>query len=227
MILSVKSKTQLKKNSIELLVNEIFFSIQGESTLVGIPTVFIRFTGCPLRCKYCDTAYAFNEGKKMSIDHIISEVSQYKTKYITVTGGEPLAQRGCVKLLDRLYSEGFQVSLETSGAISLEKVDERIIKIMDIKTPCSGEESKNRFTNLSYLTKKDEIKFVICNRHDYEWAISLLDKYNMTNICKILFSAEHKSLEPKILAEWVLKDKLEVRLQLQLHKYIWGDEKGK
>lgn len=211
----------------ELRINEIFFSIQGESTRVGLPTIFIRLTGCPLRCRYCDTAYAFHDGEKMSIESIIQSISQYRAKHVTVTGGEPLAQRTCHELLSRLCDEGFRVSLETSGAINLEKVDERVMKIMDIKTPGSTEEDKNKFENINYLNLQDQIKFVICNRADYDWSKRKLIEYNLTDICEVLFSPEHESLNPTELADWILEDKLNVRLQLQIHKYLWGNIKGK
>lgn len=211
----------------ELRINEIFFSIQGESTKVGLPTIFIRLTGCPLRCRYCDTAYAFHDGEKMSIDTIIQNISQYRTKHVTVTGGEPLAQRSCHELLARLCDEGFHVSLETSGAIDIANVDERVMKIMDIKTPGSTEDDKNKFENLTHLTDNDQIKFVICNRSDYEWSKQKLIELNMTDICEVLFSPEHESLNPTDLADWILEDKLNVRLQVQLHKYLWGNVPGK
>ena len=211
----------------ELRINEIFHSIQGESTRVGLPTTFIRLTGCPLRCRYCDTAYAFHEGEKMTIDSIIQSISQYRAKHVTVTGGEPLAQRTCHELLSRLCDEGFLVSLETSGAISLEKVDERVMKVMDIKTPGSTEEDKNKYDNLKYLNQQDQIKFVICNRSDYDWAKQKLIEHNLIDICEILFSPEHESLNPTDLAGWILEDKLNVRLQLQIHKFLWGNVPGK
>ena len=211
----------------ELRINEIFFSIQGESTKAGLPTIFIRLTGCPLRCRYCDTAYAFHDGDKMSIDRIIQDISQFRTKNVTVTGGEPLAQRSCNELLSRLCDEGYHVSLETSGAIDVTNVDERVMKIMDIKTPGSTEDSKNKFENLAHLSNKDQIKFVICNRSDYEWSKQKLNEMNVLDICEVLFSPEHNSLNPTDLANWILDDKLNVRLQLQIHKYLWGDTPGK
>lgn len=216
-----------QQNQTELRINEIFFSIQGESTKVGLPTIFIRLTGCPLRCRYCDTAYAFHDGEKMSIDSIIQNISQYRAKHITVTGGEPLAQRSCHELLARLCDEGFQVSLETSGAIDVANVDERVIKIMDIKTPSSTEEDKNKFENLAYLTQQDQLKLVICNRSDYDWSKQKIIELNLTDICEVLFSPEHEALSPTDLADWMLEDKLNVRLQVQLHKYLWGNIPGK
>jgi 7-carboxy-7-deazaguanine synthase len=211
----------------ELRINEIFFSIQGESTKAGLPTIFIRLTGCPLRCRYCDTAYAFHDGEKMSIDSIIQDTSQYRAKHVTVTGGEPLAQRSCHELLARLCDEGFHVSLETSGTIDLANVDERVMKIMDIKTPGSTEDDKNNFENLTHITDNDQIKFVICNKSDYEWSKQKLIELNLTDICEVLFSPEHDSLKPADLANWILADKLNVRLQVQLHKYLWGNVPGK
>ena len=215
-----------QQEQIELRINEIFFSIQGESVKVGLPTIFIRLTGCPLRCGYCDTAYAFHDGEKMSIDSIIKTIGQYRAKHVTVTGGEPLAQRHCHELLARLCDEGFHVSLETSGAISVANVDERVMKIMDIKTPGSSEENKNKYENIAQLNQIDQIKFVICNRHDYDWAKQKMNEYKLTDICEVLFSPEHESLDPADLANWILEDKLNVRLQLQVHKYLWGNAKG-
>lgn len=211
----------------ECRVNEIFFSLQGESIKVGLPTIFIRLTGCPLRCTYCDTAYAFHEGEKMTIDAIIQDISQYRTKHVTVTGGEPLAQKTCHELLARLCDEGYQVSLETSGAIDVANVDERVMKIMDIKTPASSEAKKNNFNNIAHLTNKDQIKFVISDRTDYEWSKQKMNEFKLADICEVLFSPEHETLSPTDLADWILKDKLNVRLQVQLHKYLWGNIPGK
>jgi len=216
-----------QQTQVDLRINEIFFSIQGETIKVGLPTIFIRLTGCPLRCRYCDTAYAFHDGEKMSIDAIIQDISQYRAKHVTVTGGEPLAQRSCFELLARLCDEGFHVSLETSGAIDVANVDERVMKIMDIKTPGSTEQDKNRFENLNHITDNDQIKFVICNRSDYEWSKQKIMELNLTDICEILFSPEHESQNPADLADWILEDKLNVRLQVQLHKYLWGNIPGK
>ncbi len=213
--------------SSELRINEIFFSLQGESTKVGLPTIFIRLTGCPLRCQYCDTAYAFHEGNKISIDSIIQDISQYRAKHVTVTGGEPLAQRSCHELLARLCDEDFQVSLETSGAIDISNVDERVMKIVDIKTPASEEENKNKFENLAYLNMSDQLKFVICKRTDYEWAKQKINELKLTDYCEVLFSPEHESQNPTDLANWILEDNLNVRMQLQLHKYLWGNVPGK
>jgi 7-carboxy-7-deazaguanine synthase len=211
----------------ECRINEIFFSIQGESTKVGLPTVFIRLTGCPLRCSYCDTAYAFHDGEKMTVDAIIQNISQYRAKHVTVTGGEPLAQKSCHELLARLCDEGFLVSLETSGAIDVANVDDRVIKIMDIKTPGSSEETKNNFANLTHITPKDQIKFVISDRPDYEWSKQKINEFNLSDLCEVLLSPEHEAISPTDLAEWMLEDKLNVRLQVQLHKYLWGNVPGK
>ncbi len=213
--------------STELRINEIFYSIQGESTKVGLPTIFIRLTGCPLRCRYCDTAYAFHSGEKMTIDSIIQSISQYRARHVTVTGGEPLAQKSCLELLSRLCDEGFDVSLETSGALDISHVDQRVMKIMDIKTPSSTEESKNRYENIKCLHHPDQIKFVICNRHDYDWTKQKLLEYNLTDICEVLLSPEHEAISAADLADWILEDRLAVRLQVQLHKYLWGNTPGR
>ena len=219
---SAQSKAQA-----ELRINEIFFSIQGESVKVGLPTVFIRLTGCPLRCSYCDTTYAFHDGKKMSFDKIIRDISQYCSKHVTVTGGEPLAQKACYKFLERLCDEGFYVSLETSGAIDIAHVDERVMKIMDIKTPGSTEASKNKYDNFTYISSKDQIKFVIRDRNDYQWTMRKICEFNLTKKCEVLLSPEHESLNSTELAEWILEDKLNVRLQIQLHKYLWDNAPGR
>lgn len=212
-----------------LRITEIFFSLQGESLTVGQPTVFIRLTGCPLRCVYCDTAYAFHGGKKLSIDDILSEVAKIgiESGYVTVTGGEPLAQPGCKDLLSKLCDLNYKVSLETSGAISLENVDPRVMKVMDLKTPASKEDKKNKYENLKFLNKNDQIKIVICNRDDYEWAKNLVKQKELDKYCEVLFSPEHTGLNPTDLANWIIEDKLAIRFQFQLHKFLWGDLKGK
>ena len=217
----------IEKKEVELTINEIFFSIQGESSRIGLPTIFIRLTGCPLRCQYCDTEYAFYEGKKMRISSILNKIKKYHAKYVTVTGGEPLAQKSCSKLLTKLCNSGYDVSLETSGAINVCNVDKRVKKIIDIKTPGSTEENKNKFVNLKYLTTRDEIKFVICNQSDYVWAKKNIIERNMANICEIIFSPAYESIKPRDLANWILEDQLNVRMQVQLHKYLWGDQPGK
>jgi 7-carboxy-7-deazaguanine synthase len=227
MLPRAQADSPAQKQASELSINEIFFSIQGESTKVGLPTIFIRLSGCPLRCQYCDTAYAFHKGDKISINNIIESISQYQTKHVTVTGGEPLAQRACHELLSRLCDEKYQVSLETSGAIDISNVDKRVMKIVDIKTPASEEESKNKYENLKYLNKDDQIKFVICDQTDYEWSKQKLSELNLTGHCEVLFSPEHQTLNPTDLANWILEDNLNVRMQVQLHKYLWGNVPGK
>lgn len=210
-----------------LRITEIFYSLQGESNTVGIPTVFIRLTGCPLRCVYCDTAYAFTGGKKIALDAIINEVRQYRCRYVTVTGGEPLAQPNCLELMSQLLDNGYIVSLETSGALDVAQVDPRVIKVMDIKTPSSGELAKNRYENIRYLTPKDQVKFVIGNSEDYEWSKAALIEYKLTECCEILFSPVMGQQNPTELAEKILQDSLPVRFQIQLHKLLWDDAQGK
>ena len=210
-----------------LRITEIFYSLQGESNTVGLPTVFIRLTGCPLRCVYCDTAYAFSGGKKIAIDAVIAQAEQYGTRYITVTGGEPLAQPGCLELMTKLLDKGYSVSLETSGALDVSEVDSRVVKVMDLKTPSSGELSKNRYQNIDYLTAKDQVKLVIGNDEDYEWSKTILTEYELPNRCEILFSPVMGRQNPIELAEKILKDRLPVRFQLQLHKILWDDAQGK
>jgi 7-carboxy-7-deazaguanine synthase len=210
-----------------LRVNEIFFSLQGETGRIGLPTVFIRLTGCPLRCGYCDTEYAFSGGENMSISTILDKISSYQTRYITVTGGEPLAQRACLLLLTALCDEKCSVSLETSGALDISEVDTRVCKVMDIKTPGSGEMEKNHWANLDYLTSQDELKFVLCDETDYQWASEIIHKRRLNQICSILFSPVYGKLDPTILATWILRDHLQVRMQIQLHKLLWGEEIGR
>lgn len=210
-----------------LRITEIFYSLQGESNTVGLPTVFIRLTGCPLRCVYCDTAYAFSGGKKIAIDAIVEQAEQYGTRYITVTGGEPLAQPGCLELMTKLLDKGYSVSLETSGALDVSEVDPRVVKVMDLKTPGSGELSKNRYKNIDYLTLKDQVKFVIGDEQDYDWSKTVLTEYDLPNRCEILFSPVMGRQNPTELAEKILKDRLPVRFQLQLHKILWDDAQGK
>ncbi|MGZ8182787.1 MAG: 7-carboxy-7-deazaguanine synthase QueE [Methylobacter sp.] len=210
-----------------LRITEIFYSLQGESNTVGLPTVFIRLTGCPLRCIYCDTAYAFTGGKKIGIDAVVAQVEQYETKYITVTGGEPLAQPGCLQLMTKLLDKGYVVSLETSGALDVSEVDRRAVKVMDLKTPSSGELNRNRYQNIEHLTAKDQVKFVIGNDEDYDWSKAVLTEYDLPNRCQILFSPVMGQQNPTGLAEKILKDRLPVRFQLQLHKILWDDAQGK
>jgi 7-carboxy-7-deazaguanine synthase len=210
-----------------LRITEIFYSLQGESNAVGLPTVFIRLTGCPLRCVYCDTSYAFSGGKKIEIDAIVAQAEQYGTKYVTVTGGEPLAQPGCLELMTKLLDKGYIVSLETSGALDVSEVDPRVVKVMDLKTPSSAELSKNRYQNIDYLDSKDQVKFVIGNDEDYEWSKNVLAEYDLPNRCQILFSPVMGQKNPTTLAEKILRDRLPVRFQLQLHKILWDDAQGK
>jgi 7-carboxy-7-deazaguanine synthase len=210
-----------------LRITEIFYSLQGESNTVGLPTVFIRLTGCPLRCVYCDTEYAFTGGKKITIDEILAEVDSYGTSYVTVTGGEPLAQPGCLDLMTRLLDKGYTVSLETSGALDISKVDPRVIKVMDLKTPSSGELSRNLYQNIGFLNRKDQIKFVIGNEEDYAWSKTALNDYDLLARCQILFSPVMGQQDPTDLAEKILADRLPVRFQIQLHKLLWADARGK
>ena len=207
-------------------INEIFFSLQGESSRIGLPTVFIRLTGCPMRCNYCDTAYAFNGGENLTIHAILAKVASYKTQYITVTGGEPLAQRECLDLLTTLCDSSYKVSLETGGALSIKDVDPRVKVILDIKTPGSGEVKNYHWPNLNYLKAKDEIKLVITDHEDYLWAKNTIQEKNLLGNFDILFSPSFEQVESQDLAEWILKDQLPVRLQLQLHKIIWGQKPG-
>ena len=210
-----------------LRITEIFHSLQGEARTVGRPTVFVRLTGCPLRCQYCDTAYAFDGGKLLPLEGICAEVEKYGSKLVTVTGGEPLAQPNSKALMTMLCDNGFQVSLETSGAMPIEEVDERVSIVLDLKTPGSQECDKNCYENLAHLKTKDQIKFVICDRGDYEWSKAKLDQLNLRNkVSEILFSPSYDQLAASELAEWVLNDALDVRVQLQLHKVIWGIEPG-
>lgn len=210
-----------------LRVTEIFYSLQGETKTTGIPTVFVRLTGCPLRCQYCDTTYAFQGGTRYRIEDIILKVKKYKTNYVTLTGGEPLAQSACVKLLKCLCDESYTVSLETSGALDISGVDPRVIKIVDIKTPGSKEVEKNNWNNLAYLLPHDQLKFVICHFEDYEWAKEIIEHHRLFEYCHILFSPSYEELKACDLAEWILHDQLPVRLQIQLHKYLWGDIRGR
>ncbi|GAB6068722.1 7-carboxy-7-deazaguanine synthase QueE [Methylothermus subterraneus] len=210
-----------------LRVTEIFASLQGESRSQGWPTVFVRLTGCPLRCVWCDTAYAFHGGKRMSLAEILLQVEAFGLRHVTVTGGEPLAQRGCLELLAALTDRGFEVSLETSGALDISAVDERVIKVMDLKPPGSGEVGRNRLENLAFLSPKDQVKFVIADRNDYEWSKAMLKTHRLAERCEALFSPAAGRLEPRVLAEWILEDRLPVRFQVQLHKILWGEEPGR
>jgi 7-carboxy-7-deazaguanine synthase len=210
-----------------LRVTEIFYSLQGETSRVGLPTVFVRLTGCPLRCGYCDTEYAFEGGTTMAISAILREVAHYDTRYVTLTGGEPLAQKNCLALLAALCDREYSVSLETSGALDVSRVDSRVSKILDIKTPGSGEAQKNHWDNLEYLTPEDEIKFVICDETDYRWAREQLVERRLHTLCPVLFSPSYRDLPAAQLAEWILRDRLRVRMQIQLHKALWGEVPGR
>lgn len=208
-------------------ITEIFYSLQGETRTVGLPTVFVRLTGCPLRCGYCDTEYAFHGGQKMAISDIVAEVQRYNPRYVTVTGGEPLAQAACRELLTALCELNVEVSLETSGAMDISNIDPRVVRVMDLKTPASGELTKNCYSNIELLNSRDQVKFVICNRADYEWAVKQLTDHRLAQRCEVLFSPEHTNLQPAELAEWIIADNLPVRMQIQLHKYLWNDAQGR
>ena len=211
-----------------LRITEIFHSLQGESSSVGLPTVFIRLTGCPLRCHYCDTEYAFHGGEKRSLDDILNQVQSYNAQYVTVTGGEPLAQPDCLALLSLLCDKGYRVSLETSGAMSVEHVDTRVVKVLDLKTPASGESARNLYHNVDYLQRCDEVKFVICDQQDYLWARMKMDELKLTEkVDNVLFSPSFGQQDARALAEWILKDQLPVRFQMQLHKQLWNEETGR
>jgi len=210
-----------------LRITEIFHSLQGEADSVGIPTVFVRLTGCPLRCQYCDTAYAFEGGEWWELPAILERVRGFATRYVCVTGGEPLAQKGCLTLLTELCAAGLRVSLETSGAMELDQVDPRVIKVVDVKTPGSGEERRNRYAELQRLRPHDLVKFVICDRSDYEWSRAKLAELALPQGCTVLFSPSHEQLSARDLADWILEDRLPVRFQIQLHKYLWGNVPGR
>ena len=212
-------------NNMTLNITEIFYSLQGEAREVGIPTVFVRLTGCPLRCNYCDTAYAFKGNNPLSIEQILSEISKYKTHYVCVTGGEPMAQSNCLHLLDTLIDKGYKVSMETSGSIDISQVNKNVSIVMDLKTPSSTEQHQNRYENIPLLENKDQLKFVIASRSDFDWCCNILENYEI--LSGILFSPVYESLKPVELADWILEKQLNVRLQVQLHKLLWGDEKGK
>ena len=209
-----------------LRVTEIFHSIQGESRPIGCPTVFIRLTGCPLRCVWCDTEYSFTGGEWQSIEQILATTATYQTPYVCVTGGEPLAQPNCRHLLHALCEAGYDVSLETSGALDISGLDERVTVVMDIKPPASGESGKNRLENIRLLKTQDQVKFVIAGRADYEWSRALCAEYGLSDICSVLFSPSQQTQDARELAEWILADRLPVRFQVQLHKYLWGDSPG-
>ena len=210
-----------------LKITEIFRSLQGESSLVGWPTVFVRLTGCPLRCHYCDTAYAFHGGEWRTVEQVLQEVAGHEVRHVCVTGGEPLAQKSCHALLAGLCDAGYTVSLETSGAIDIGAVDPRVIRIVDVKTPGSGESARNRWENLPLLTARDEVKFVLCSREDYDWARGVVEEHRLTERCAVLFSHSHEQLPARELADWIVADRLPVRFQTQLHKALWGNTPGR
>jgi len=210
----------------KLRITEIFYSLQGEAATIGYPTVFVRLTGCPLRCSYCDSEYSFHGGEYIAIEDIISKVKSYKAQYVTVTGGEPLAQKQCKELLVRLADEGFNVSIETSGALSIEDIDTRVNTVMDIKGPSSNEMSKNLWSNINLLKPEDQVKFIIADRKDYDWSKMIVDQYQLTNKANVIFSPSFGKIAPNQLAQWILDDSLTVRFQIQLHKLLWDDVPG-
>ena len=210
-----------------LRISEIFYSLQGETRTSGLPTVFVRLTGCPLRCHYCDTAYAFSGGEIMPLEAILERVASYKPRYVCVTGGEPLAQPNCLPLLRELCDAGYEVSLETSGALDISDTDTRVSRVVDLKTPASGEMGRNLYENIGQLTRNDQVKFVICSREDYDWAVSKLIEYRLdARAGEVLFSPSHRQVDARALADWIVSDNLPVRLQLQLHKILWDDAPG-
>lgn len=209
-----------------LRISEIFYSIQGETRRIGLPTAFVRLTGCPLRCTYCDTSHAFTGGQNMSVAKILEQIAGYEPRYVTVTGGEPLAQKNSLLLLNALCESGYDVSLETSGALDIGAVDARVMRVLDIKTPASGEAEKNRWENLPLLTSHDEIKFVLCDENDYRWAKQIMSQHRLAEKCEVSFSPAQGLLNATQLAEWILRDHLAVRMQVQLHKILWGNAVG-
>lgn len=210
-----------------LRITEIFFSLQGESNTVGYPTVFVRLTGCPMRCSYCDTAYAFHGGEKYEISQVLKEVAKYSTKHVTVTGGEPLGQPECHDLMRILCDAGYQVSLETGGAMPIKEVDPRVYVVLDIKTPASNEEPNNKYENLAYVKTSDCLKFVICDERDYQWSKTMVAEQNLDKKCDVFFSPSAEQLNPTTLADWIVRDQIPVRMQIQLHKLLWANEAGR
>ncbi len=227
MIEATSARAERTAKADHLRVNEIFFSLQGEADTVGFPTVFVRLTGCPLRCRYCDTEYAFHAGEWLDLDAIVDQVREFKARFVCVTGGEPLAQPACPTLLSRLCDDGLRVSLETGGAIDIAAVDSRVTRVLDVKTPGSGEAHRNRLANFPQLRPHDQVKFVVCSREDYDWSKRFLATHALGSRCEILFSPSYGEISPTALAEWILADRLPVRFQLQLHKVLWGDVPGK
>lgn len=221
------AEVPVEKPAVRIKLTEIFLSIQGEADAVGWPTVFVRLTGCPLRCRYCDTEYAFYGGEWFSLSQVLEKVAQHGVRHVCVTGGEPLAQKSCLPLLRALCDAGYQVSLETSGALDVSAVDPRVVRVVDMKTPASGEEARNRYENLALLDARDQVKFVICDRNDYEWSRALVEQHRIAERCTVLFSPSYQQIEARTLAEWILADRLPVRLQVQLHKVLWGNEPGR
>lgn len=225
--MSRSAPRKVHADSQRLRITEIFYSLQGEARTVGIPTVFVRLTGCPLRCGYCDTEYAFYGGQWMGLDEILARVAEYTPRYVCVTGGEPLAQQPCREFLKLLCDQGYAVSLETGGALDIAGIDERVSIVMDLKTPGSGEVEKNLYANIEHLQAKDQVKFVICDRADYEWSRAKLCEYRLEQTCEVLFSPSYEQQDPTALAEWILADRLPVRMQIQLHKVLWHGEPGR
>ncbi|MDQ7016198.1 MAG: 7-carboxy-7-deazaguanine synthase QueE [Gammaproteobacteria bacterium] len=220
------SKTNNRVKPARLKISELFLSLQGEARSAGLPTVFVRLTGCPLRCTYCDTEYAFTGGEWYGLEALLENVLSYGVQQVCVTGGEPLSQANCLPFLRSLADHGLLVSLETSGALDISKVDARISRVMDLKTPASGEESKNRYENIEFLTQHDQLKFVLCDEMDYLWAKKQVEKYGLNQRCEVLFSPSAEQLSATQLADWIVRDRLNVRFQIQLHKYLWGDIAG-
>lgn len=210
-----------------LRITEIFRSLQGEADTVGMPTTFVRLTGCPLRCQYCDTAYAFSGGRWMAIEDVLAEVASLGARYVCVTGGEPLAQRPVLPLMAALCDAGYRVSIETSGSLPIDVIDPRVVRVVDLKTPGSGECERNRYDQLAHLRPADQVKFVICDRADYEWSRAQVEAHGLDRRCGVLFSPSHEQLEAGQLADWIVSDRLSVRLQVQLHKYLWGNVPGR
>lgn len=211
-----------------LRITEVFYSLQGETRTAGLPTVFVRLTGCPLRCQYCDSAYAFSGGTIRSLESILEQVASYRPRYVCVTGGEPLAQPNAIPLLKQLCDAGYEVSLETSGALDISKADPRVSRVLDLKTPGSKESHRNLYDNIGLLTRNDQVKFVLCSREDYDWSVSKMIQYGLADRAgEVLLSPSHHELRATDLADWIVADNLPVRLQMQLHKYLWNDEPGR